>query len=225
MSDKLKIPSLFIIVGLPGSGKTQLARSLAKKLGVYKIHADKIRGDLPIRSESSAADQLVNKIALLMTEEFARLKMSVICDVSAQTRLQRQAFYKLGEKYKMPTIIIYQQIDRQVSWLRYQGRKNARGKSLSLSQKRQLFRAATLCLEPPIKEKAIIVSGVHTLDVQLQVILCKLLEMQLLSNKSPQLKKIAKPGLVNLVASNYKNPLSSVLPINLNTNLTLSEEN
>ena len=225
MKNKLKVPVLFIIVGLPGSGKTQLSRYLARRLRIHKIHSENIKANLNKSKgvASSHSSKLIHKVSLLLIEEFARLKMSVVCDTNTQSDRNRQDIYALARKHKLQPIIIYQQVDRQTAWLRHQARQKNKG--ADLKSRRQQFEALALQMEPPIKERVITVSGVHGLDVQAQIIFCKLLEMQLLTNDQTSLKKIAKPGLINLIASCYKNPMPKKLPIALNSSFKLREEN
>ena len=224
MKNKLKAPVLFIIVGLPGSGKTQLSRYLARRLRLHKVHDEKVSSALKRAKVSLAPPKkLVFGVSLLLIEEFARLKTSVVCDVAAERDSLRQDLYNLARKHRLQPIVIYQQVDLETSWLRYQDWQ--RSKTPDLQKRRQQFELLTQNLQPPTSEKIITVSGVHSLEVQLQIILCKLLEMQLLVDDRTHLKKIAKPGLINLIASCYKRPMSKNLPIALSSNLKLGEEN
>ena len=225
MNSQLKAPVMLIIVGLPGSGKTQLARRLARKLKIHAVHAEKVRLGLRKQlGQSPVPGQLVNKVCLLLLEEFARLKLSVVCDLNTQTQAQRQELYKLAQRYKLQPLVIYQQVDRQTSWLRYQGLQNAK-KGLDMEAHRRRFQSLADRLEPPAIEQTIAVSGLHTLEAQLQIILCKLLANQLLDNGHPGLKKVAKPGLINLVAAQARRPNPDQLSIHLRSKLELREEN
>ena len=46
MDSKLQHPTVFILVGIPGSGKTNLARQLSQKLGISRVSAEQIRSTI-----------------------------------------------------------------------------------------------------------------------------------------------------------------------------------
>ncbi len=86
MNNKLQQPLMFILVGLPGSGKTYLTRQLAQKLRINSISAEQIRYTiLDQPSLQKAEERLVRRIALFLVEELLKAGLAVICDLPAQS--------------------------------------------------------------------------------------------------------------------------------------------
>lgn len=218
MNNKLHHPILFILVGIPGSGKTYLARQLSQQLKISRVSAEQIRATILNQpSMSRAEEKLVRKIALFLIEELFKFKMSVICDIPAQTLSQQTELHKLAKTYKFKVITIYQQVDQQAAWLRCQSRSSHQvDDKYALDLSLDVFNALCKKLEPPIKKEIIVVSGTHTFNAQFQTILRRLIELQFLTNENSLTKNIPKPGLVNLVSSKKISLKPSSLHISLN---------
>ncbi|MCY3804645.1 MAG: AAA family ATPase [Candidatus Saccharibacteria bacterium] len=203
MSNQLKYPTLFIIIGWPSSGKTYLSRQLAKDFQINKVHAEQIRATIFHSRYSTNAEEnlMAQKIGFLLIEELMRLKLSVICDIDVQASNQRFKLQKLAQAYDFKTVVIYQQVDKQTAWLRCQNRNIHHPDdryALKLSQKS----FNTLCshFQPPKpQESVIVVSGNHDYKTQKQTILRRLIELQYLVNPKEIIRDIPKPGLVNLI--------------------------
>ena len=219
MESKLQHPVLFVLVGLPSSGKTYLARQLARKLKITHIGEQQIRanlfGNVALKQPEN---RLLRKVCLLLIEECLKLKTSVICDIAANSNAQRAELYKLAKLYKYKSITIYQQVDKQVAWLRAQSRRAHRiDDQHALALDKNTFNIFTARLEPPAKGEIIVISGIHTFNAQAQVILRRLLELQFLKAAGKHPEIIPKPGMVNLI--NVRRSIRqrpSVLPIILN---------
>ena len=217
MNNKLQHPTLFILVGIPGSGKTYLTRQLGQQLKISQVSAERIRLTiLDQPSFSKAEERLVRKIALFLIEELLKHGISVICDVPAGKNSQRAELHKLAKIYKFQVATIYQQLDKQAAWLRCQSRHSRQiDDKYALSLSKEIFEVLCEQLQPPKGNRIIVVSGSHNFNSQSQTILRRLLEMQLLPINTTLIKNIPKPGLINLVASQKIRARNSFLNISL----------
>ena len=209
---------MFILVGLPGSGKTYLTRQLGQRLGASSVSAEQIRAvilDQP--SLKAAEERLVRRIALFLVEEFLKAGSPVICDLPAQTAAQRLELQKLAKKYRCPVVILYQQVDKQAAWLRCQSRHSHQiDDRYALNLDQSTFKRLCSNLETPAEGEIIVISGVHAFETQARIILRRLFELQFLPTDVSLTKYITKPGLVNLVSSQTRPHSDSTdLPINL----------
>ena len=210
-------PTLFILVGIPGSGKTYLARQLSQKLGISRVSAEQIRSTiLDQPSLSRSEEKLVRRIAMFLIEEMLRLGMSMICDIPSSRSSQRSELEKLARHHKFQTVTIYQQIDKQAAWLRCRSRHSQQvDDRYATDLDEKTFNGLCDKLQAPVGDRVIVVAGSHDFNSQAQTILRRLLEMQTLPADTTLVKDIPKPGLINLVASQKPKPLGSPLNIAL----------
>ena len=199
---KLKRPILILLMGIPGSGKTYLARRLSRQLDAAVVSGEKIRMMIvPKPSLRAEEERAVWQVAHLMTEEFLSLNISVVCDFDLNRRSQRRQIQKLAKKYQAEYLVIWQQVNRETALARCGHRDYKQPDDrYALSLKPETFEALSQLLEPPHQEKALVISGQHTFSGQSQTILRHLVERQLLSMQRRLAQSIPKPGLVNLVA-------------------------
>ena len=212
---------MFILVGLPGSGKTYLTRQLSQRLGINSVSAEQIRATILDRPSMKAAEErLVRRIALFLVEEFLKTDSPVICDLPGQTAAQRLELHKLAKKYKCPVITLYQQVDKQAAWLRSQSRHSHQiDDRYALNLDQATFKRLCSGLETPTEGEIIVISGVHAFETQARIVLRRLFELQFLPTDISLTKYITKPGLVNLVSSQARpRPDSIALSINLKRN-------
>ena len=210
---------MFILVGWPGSGKTYLTRQLSQQLIIHPVSAEQIRATILDRpSLSPTEERLVRRTAFFLIEEFLKAGLAVICDLPAQTSRQRLELLKLAKTYKYPVVTLYQQVDKQVAWLRCQSRRSHRVDdkyALNLDQK--TFDIFTSQLEAPEEGEIIVLSGSHAFETQSRIIVRRLLELRLLPEDAFPAQRIVKPGLINLVSPQSRvRPDLSSLAISLN---------
>ena len=116
MNNKLQQPLMFIMVGLPGSGKTYLTRQFSQKLKINSVSAEQIRYTiLDQPSLQKAEERLVRRIALFLVEELLKAGLPVVCDLPSQSAQQRLELHKLAKIYKYPIVTLYQQVDKQAA--------------------------------------------------------------------------------------------------------------
>ncbi|MDX1940683.1 MAG: ATP-binding protein [Saprospiraceae bacterium] len=94
---------IIMIIGLPGTGKTTFAESLAKSLGAVHLNTDIIRdtmgkrGQYDLTTKTSIYEEL-----LKLTEEHLQNKRSVAVDGTFYQKKLRIPFDELAKKYQIP---------------------------------------------------------------------------------------------------------------------------
>jgi predicted kinase len=108
MTDVAKIsPTLIVLSGLPGSGKTVLAESLARALSVPIFSVDPIeaamwRAGLPKAKTGMAAYEVAQALA----DEHLRLRLSAIVDAINPAEAPRAAWRNLAAKHRVSLKVI-----------------------------------------------------------------------------------------------------------------------
>ncbi|MGA7807591.1 AAA family ATPase [Bradyrhizobium sp.] len=108
MTDITKIPpTLIVLSGLPGSGKTVLAESLSRTLLIPVFSVDPIEAAMwragIDRTETGAA---AYEVARALADEHLRLRLSVIVDAVNAAEAPRAAWRKLAAKHRVNLKII-----------------------------------------------------------------------------------------------------------------------
>lgn len=217
MENKLQHPTLFMLVGIPGSGKTYLARQLSRQLDITRVSGEQIRSTLLNHTKSrKTEEQLVRKTALFLIEELLKHGLSVICDIPLNKNDRRSELRKLAKTRRVKVVTIYQQLDRQAAWLRCQSRHSRQADDrFALKLDRETFSKLCNELEPPTGKGVIVVSGVHNFKSQAQTIFRRLIEMLLMPGASEFAGRVPKPGLINLISANKRRQKERGLNIHL----------
>ncbi len=108
MSDIPKIsPTLILLSGLPGSGKTVLAEGLSRALSVPIFSIDPIEAAMwragLLKSQTGTA---AYEVAQALADEHLRLRHSVIVDAVNPAEAPRAAWRNLATKHRVPLKII-----------------------------------------------------------------------------------------------------------------------
>jgi aminoglycoside phosphotransferase family enzyme/predicted kinase len=130
-------PCLVLVAGLPGTGKSTLARTLAERAGFSVIRSDVVRKELagpllrtqtplpfgagiytPEWTERTYADCLRRAEALLFEGR------RVLVDASFSEERQRQAFLEAATRWGVPGALLLCQVDSQVAHERLNKRRN-----------------------------------------------------------------------------------------------------
>ena len=204
MKVELQRPTLFMLVGLPGSGKTYLARHLVKRLGVPVVSLERIRQTILKQPTLSRQEEAVIwQVGAMLIEGYLSVGLSVVCDVDVNTHQQRDELKRIANFFKAKPIIIWQQIDQKTAWARCQNRQPNQNVDdlFALVFDRTTFDTLVNQFQSPIRNQTIVVSGKHDATQQLTTIIRRLVELQLIQSGSDLTQTIPKPELINLVSS------------------------
>jgi len=203
---QLTQPTLFLLYGYPGAGKTFFARQISEDLRVAHLQADRIRSELFDQPRyDRQEDQIVTQLMNYMSEEFLGLDAGVVYDVNSLRASQRRQVRDLARKHKAQTLIVWFQLDEETAFTRVAKRNKRKiDDKYSRPLDRTSFDALITYMQNPTPtEDFVVVSGKHTYQTQRSAVIKKLYDMGMLHADQAQ-AGMAKPELVNLIP----NPLA-----------------
>jgi predicted kinase len=89
---------LIVLSGRSGTGKTTIARELARQLGAVYLRIDSI--EQPIRGAYGVVDETGYRIAYAIAEDNLRLGRTVVADSVNPLPMTREAWRAVGERAK-----------------------------------------------------------------------------------------------------------------------------
>ena len=103
----VKRPAVVVMVGLPGSGKSYLARAVAKRTPAVVLDSDALRGVLFAQPKHTKREhaRLFPALHVLM-ERLLERGHSIIVDATNLKEANRRPYYKIAEKYGAPVILV-----------------------------------------------------------------------------------------------------------------------
>lgn len=208
MSAKLQLlkPTLFMMYGFPGSGKTYYARQLCEELQAAHVNSERIRQELFDDPRYDAQEnQIVKQLMTYMAEEFLNAGLSVVFDANAMRLSSRRELRELARKNKAESILVWFQIDADSSYMRSVNRDRRKfDDKYAIPLNQEMFERMTGSMQNPTPtEDYLVISGKHTFQTQYQTTIRRLYDLGLLQANQSSIGK-AKPGLVNLIP----NPLA-----------------
>ena len=112
-------PVLFYTVGLPGAGKTTVARALSYWLDGVHLRADKVGFELfKFPTFSPAERQAVHQELQYRAADTIKSGKSVIYDAATNAYAQRAAVAALGKKLGVPTVGIWVRVPTELAMTR-----------------------------------------------------------------------------------------------------------
>jgi predicted kinase len=198
----LSKPTLFMMYGFPGSGKTHFARQMRESVNTVHLQGDRIRYEL---FEEPRYDKQENEVVMqliyYMAEEFLNAGVSVIFDVNAMRVSQRRILRELARKSHAATLLLWFQVDADYAFLRLSRRDRRKSDDkYARPLERALFNEQIEAMQNPENEDYIVLSGKHTFNSQRSTVIRKLQELKLIDTFNTQ-AGVVKPGLVNLIPS------------------------
>ncbi len=197
----LSQPTIFILYGFPGSGKTFFARQLCEELQAAHLQGDRVRFELFDQPRYDRREnEIVRHLMDYMTEEFIQAGVSVVYDANAIRASQRKSMRELALKNKAKSVLVWFQTDLESAYERVSGRDRRKADDKYTAElNRTQFDSITQGMQNPTRtESYIVISGKRTFQTQRSAIIKKLYDMGLLQSEQTT-AGLAKPNLVNLV--------------------------
>lgn len=196
-------PTLIMLYGYPGAGKTYFARQLCEDIQAAHIQGDRIRSELFEEPRYDAQEnEIISHLMNYMTEEFLAAGISVVYDANAMRLNQRRELRDLARKVKAQSLLIWFQIDPESSYARVARRDHRKTDDrYTPSMDRRTFDALASMMQNPVTtEDYVVLSGKHTYQTQRSSFMKRLYDQHLLLAAGAN-AKLVKPGMVNLIPS------------------------
>ncbi len=199
-------PTVVMLYGFPGSGKTYFARQLSETLKAAHVQDDRLRNELfeEPRYDTQEND-VVNSLMLYMAETFLNAGISIIYDMNATRSVQRKDLREMARRLKAEPVLVWLQIDIESAFARVAKRDRRKvDDKYSPPLDRTSFEHLTRQMQnPQPTENYIVISGKHAYNTQQKMILKRLFDLGII-NMLQDDGTVAMPGLVNRIP----NPLA-----------------
>lgn len=198
---QLAQPTLFLLYGYPGAGKTYFARQICEELQAAHVQGDRMRFELFEQPRYDRQEnEIITHLMQYMTEEFLTAGISVVFDTNAIRGAQRRQLRELARNNKAQTVLVWFQIDAETAFDRVVKRDRRKiDDKYTMPLDRTTFDSIVSGMQNPSQtEDYMVVSGKRTFPTQRGAVIKKLYDMGLLQSDQAT-SGIAKPNLVNLI--------------------------
>jgi predicted kinase len=194
-------PTLIMLYGFPGAGKSFFGRQLADEIGAAHVQGDRIRYELFEQPRYDRQEnEIISHLMDYMSEEFLRSGISVVYDTNAARLSQRRSLRDMARKMKGQHVLIWLQIDVESAFTRVVKRDRRKADDrYAMPLDRTTFEQIIGQMQNPTQtEDYIVISGKHTFQTQRSAVMKRLYDLGLVSGDSAS-SRMVKPELVNLV--------------------------
>jgi predicted kinase len=194
-------PTLIMLYGFPGSGKTYFARQLSESIQAAHVQGDRIRYELFEEPRyDKQENEVVSHLMEYMAGEFLNAGISVIYDTNVMRMGQRRNLRDMARKSKAQPLLIWLQVDPESAFNRTvkRDRRKSDDKYAMPLDRATFDKMSGYMQNPNNTEDYIVISGKHTFSTQQSAVMKKLYDVGLLSADSAS-SHMVKPELVNLI--------------------------
>ena len=165
-------PTLLLMVGYPGSGKTTAARLLASLTGATHLSSDALRLELfPQPTFTDEEHAAVYNELNARTEQLLREGKSVIYDANLNRYIYRAEKYELATRTNARPVAIWMEVSRE----RSRERASIRGHHHLVPKDETfetMFERVASAIEPPTAEEPVVrLDGSHVTTNSVQTVL------------------------------------------------------
>ena len=151
----MSMNALYILCGIPFSGKSTLAKRLVKRLGFKRVDLDKIKikllgGDIRDESITQESWDKVYDHMYKEIEDYLRQGENVVQDAGNYTIYERSLVKEIADRLGIETITIFVDVDEIIARERWLKNKKTL-KRFDVSK--QLFNEAIVEMQPPPKDE------------------------------------------------------------------------
>ncbi len=157
-------PHAIVMVGIPGAGKSEFAEQFAKTFQALLLNRTKYQRELGLD------DPQVEFLFEAILTEFFKAKRTLVVETLTDTKDQRDALKKRLTKAGYQTLFVWVQTDTGEAFRRAT-RPYPKGSGMDTD----IFDELVSQFEAPnAREKAVVISGKHTYQTQLKIVLKQL---------------------------------------------------
>lgn len=168
-------PTLYMMLGLPGAGKTYFARQFSDQARYVHINENRVRYELFADPQfTTDENEVVDRIMTMLLENALVTRRSIIYDARLLSRASRKRLVNTAKANKYQHLIVWVQTDLNTSQTRAANRDRRRPDDrYSASIDRAKFNSIKKELQKPIRENYVVISGKHDFKTQIATVLRK----------------------------------------------------
>ena len=178
-------PSVIMLVGIPGAGKTTFAEHFAKTFSTPYLNPRTISRQAGIGVDKA------EKVSDLLFDELLKTDRTILFEGPTETKAERAEVIKHAQHAGYHTVLVWVQTE-PVEAQRRATRKRQNSTPLTADE----FKNAFHYFEAPLPtEKPVVISGRHTYASQLKVVLKNIARDRPATRATPAPRPAPRPGL------------------------------